>query len=276
MTEKVTISNAGGTVTCDAIDWRESQVCIPSIGDVPTRATGQYVDTGVWVLKTRQLKIRTRLSNAEKTTLLAIFNQVAIVTIVGNVGTLMNWTYYGWFRDKDIVYEYSKETALEPWRCDLIFDIYSFNYIACTCPSGEQITNGTFETGDFTGWTTEGTPIIGSNGGQGGSTKYAVFDESVTDKISQTLNNVSVDCITSFKVYSKSSGCVTPDIKVKIYYADGTNETYSDTAGTTSWKEHNILSTLDSGKCVLKVEIWFEWSGYCTAYCDTVTLVGTV
>lgn len=141
--EDALITNDGGSLTFEPIRWKERQVCNPTIQSVPTRDKGQRIDASVYVLKTRELRIKLRLTDAEKTTLLAIFNSFTMCTITtdSNGDGAIDWTYTAWFRSKKIVWDYREfgrcdEIDTRPWRADLIFDVESFSLGSYSCPAG--------------------------------------------------------------------------------------------------------------------------------------------
>lgn len=119
------IVNAGGTLCCDAIAWKEIQVCKVAVRNIPLRTTGSFVDTGTYTLKNRKLSITIRLSEANKTILQAIFDANVKVTI-----TAGDWTYTGWLREKPLEWAYSKTSdgIVRNWIADLGFDIETFSY----------------------------------------------------------------------------------------------------------------------------------------------------
>lgn len=120
----ILISNSGGSLYSHAIDWRERQACRVAVRDVPLRTTGSFVDVGTYTLRNRRLNITIRLTDANKTTLQAIFDAVALVTI-----TVRGWTYTGWFERKPIIYEYSvNNSGNREWVAEMEFVLSSFSY----------------------------------------------------------------------------------------------------------------------------------------------------
>lgn len=127
----ISISNTGGTLDCEAIDWNEQQKCNVAVRDVPLKTTGSIIDNDTYVLKTRRLTMSIRLTNAEKITLQGIFDEsetVAIEAIASTSG--YKWTYTAWLRAKPIMYEYRKESDVKEWIAELEFDVSSFSYEA--------------------------------------------------------------------------------------------------------------------------------------------------
>lgn len=126
----LTISNSGGTLTNDAYEWEEEQSVSLPIQPIPTKSSGSYVNTNIHVVNPKTLSITIKLTNAQKTTLDAIFNANEKVTITGNIdddtGT---WTYSVWFSKKPIVYKYVKsELDTFEWRADLEFIVESYSF----------------------------------------------------------------------------------------------------------------------------------------------------
>lgn len=139
----VTIGNDGGELTFEPIRWIERQTCNPTIQDVPTRSDGQRIDTDVWVLKTRELRMRLRLTDTEKATLLGMSysNTMYTITADSDDDGAIEWTYTAWLRSKKIVWDYREfgrcdEIDTRPWRADLVFDVESFSLDEYECPSG--------------------------------------------------------------------------------------------------------------------------------------------
>ncbi|MCK4500092.1 hypothetical protein KAU11_06305, partial [Candidatus Babeliales bacterium] len=101
------------------------QACKVAVRGVPLRTTGSFVDTGTWTLKNRRLRVEMRLTDANKTTLQAIFDASAVVTI-----TAYDWTYTGWFVKKPMIWEYSKNGSgsEREWLVEVEFVLSSFSY----------------------------------------------------------------------------------------------------------------------------------------------------
>lgn len=153
---QVIITNAGGTLNCDAIEHRERQTCKFPVRSVPTRTSGSFVDDGTYTLKNRRLFMTIRLTDAEKTTLQAIFDQSVVVTITMKLtaAAYPAWVYTAWFEQKPIIYEYSSGGSTREWLAELVFvcGFYGgagpYEYIeACPCDRADG-----FETGAKAGF----------------------------------------------------------------------------------------------------------------------------
>jgi len=123
--ETVLIKNTGGSLCCNPIEWGEGQSCKVAVRSIPTRSAGSFVDVGTYTLKNRRLDIGVRLTDANKTSLQAIFDASAVVTI-----TAYGWTYTGWFVKKPVIWEYSKDGSgnERKWLADMEFVLSSFSY----------------------------------------------------------------------------------------------------------------------------------------------------
>lgn len=129
----IIIGNSGGNLQTERpIGYSERQACGVAIRGVPLRTTGSFVDTGTWTLRNRRLYMTIRLTGAEKTTLQAIFDATAIVTIVMKTTSAdyPRWTYTAWFEKKPLIYEYSKNGngSAREWLAELEFVCSAFSY----------------------------------------------------------------------------------------------------------------------------------------------------
>lgn len=97
------------------------QSCDVALRDVPLKSLGEVMDTGTYLIHTLILVFSMRLSNSDKTTLESIFASNTETTVY-----LEKWTFIGWLREPDIIYEYKKD---KPWKVTLTFDIYTYSYV---------------------------------------------------------------------------------------------------------------------------------------------------
>jgi hypothetical protein len=129
---QIEISNSGGMLDCDAIEWSEGQSCDPATRQVPLRSDGEFVDTGTFVIDNRQITITVRLTDAQRDTLNLIFNANATVTITVKTESGQNyprWGYTAWLSRILKEYRYSKEGSDErEWEVELEFYCSSFSY----------------------------------------------------------------------------------------------------------------------------------------------------
>ncbi len=125
---KIQITNIGGTLNFDAINWNESQTCKVAIRPVPTKTDGSKVDTKTYVLEPKKINIKIRLSDAEKITLETIFNANVTVTITA-VTASGTWTYTAWLEKKPLIYQYAKQgDVTREWITTLNFVSNTYSY----------------------------------------------------------------------------------------------------------------------------------------------------
>lgn len=165
----------------------------------------------------------------------------------------------------DVVGEEASGSALD-WEITVL--------PTCCCENGEAIRNGTFEEADAdlgatvpAYWTVVGGATR-SNVDKCTGTWSAEFTENVVDKIYQDLTcygvtdewAIDTDYITAFTLNAMlEAGATAGDLKVKLYYTDNTTEIVTF-AGVNvgSCTSYDVLPELDAGKCLWRVEVWFE------------------
>lgn len=137
------------------------------------------------------------------------------------------------------------------------------------CPSGEQIINGGFETGDFTGWEATGGSVTDQYARTG---TYSAFQYQ--SFLRQTFTtSIPVSCVQSFKFYVQSPGQgpgVAGDIT--IHYTDDTT-TVIDIECFESWHEYDLTAQLVAGKTIDYIE--FRGGSQWPFWLDDVSLIGT-
>lgn len=127
-----------------------------------------------------------------------------------------------------------------------------------TSLNGEQMTNGDFETGDLTGYTSGGTVIVDTGGKHTGVYGCLLDDYPILPWIEQdiaTLKGASipVDGMISFSLWAlMDSG--TGAFTVIITYSDATT-TSIPLVATAVYQQFNLLPYLTAGKQVSKIKI---------------------
>lgn len=132
----------------------------------------------------------------------------------------------------------------------------------------DGITNGGFETGDFTGWTiVSGTPLTRTgewahSGTYGGDLSYDPCE------VTQDIDNVSVDLVTefSFWVYPYNQNAE----NVTIYYTDGSIDTWGPWSYASGWVQYDKTGDLDAGKFIDYISFARTDSGNVCAFDDIV------
>jgi len=132
-------ATADGTITTPLANlklWNVMKVvmgqdCDVAIRPVPRRQEGEVLDTGTYILTTMDLQIVARLSDAERTTLEAMFDEEAECTVELGDG----WEFIGWFRSKEIDFQWAVTKDEESggninrnWRVTMRFDIRAVSY----------------------------------------------------------------------------------------------------------------------------------------------------
>lgn len=116
------------------------------------------------------------------------------------------------------------------------------------CPQNEQVVNGNFDTGDFTGWTGYQHNLTTQ---EAHSLPYSAF--MYENWIMQTFAKViRKDCLTSAKFWALNLNAVNPHLHTyTIYYSDGTSDTVSFyTYDWNVWHDYDILPNIADGKFV--------------------------
>jgi hypothetical protein len=148
------------------------------------------------------------------------------------------------------------------------------------CPEGEQIVNGGFETGDFTGWTNTGWTINeryagcndpAANIGCPHTGQYSAYSYSMAGLLRQDFATlIPVRCITSFGLWVETRHETTLII-VTIGYTEGDPTiVYLDTAP--NWTYLDLLGYCEAGKTISYIEIWYQ-NSYYMGNIDDVSLI---
>jgi len=135
------------------------------------------------------------------------------------------------------------------------------------CPSGEQIINGGFETGDFTGWECLDGEVQTTTV-HGGVYAARVYP-SGTRRLRQTLATaVLVACVTSFGLWYQQAS---DSSYVVILYTDGSDATFYLTA-TGAWTYFDfVVAGLDAGKSIERISIYSGTGA--SLYVDDVSMI---
>lgn len=136
-----------------------------------------------------------------------------------------------------------------------------------TCPSGEQVTNGGFELGNFTGWTQSGSQIV-TDKKRSGIYSAKLWSSWVRQDFSPPIPK---ECIESFGFYTTYDYWYpTPDY-VELHFSDETYITIYFPRGG-GWNYCNLLPWVPDGKSVSYFKIVSVDSPF---WLDDASLIGT-
>ena len=151
------------------------------------------------------------------------------------------------------------------------------------CPSGEQTTNGGFETGDFTGWTVgnqksfpEGAHIYSNGAGEG--TYYCIIHATVPPYtyIEQDFaNEVPASCIIDTSTFQILIRCALAGFSLWIYlvYTDASEtEVIYTTTEDLKWETLNLKPYVEAGKTLKGIRLE-NCSSAMDIQCDGVSLI---
>jgi len=257
------LSNTGGSVLLFVIAAKETQTCMPCIQDIPTRANGQKIDTSLYVLGTRKMNLRVRLTATEKTTLQAIYAARTQITL-----TMGSWSFSGYLKNKNLKFENVSDNLgggeiNRDWLTNLELIITSFSYSGSSESGNTEFLSNTGFESDFTSWTNNGAEISIDQYHGGAKSCYFSDDGDPDAKyVEQTVVNVPVSSITAFSYWKRGHYSFSPTwgskTEVTITYTDNTTtivEHETDSGHDYVWEEVDLLSSLEAGKIVKKIRI---------------------
>ena len=151
------------------------------------------------------------------------------------------------------------------------------------CPTGEQITNGGFETGDTTDWTVTGTIEVVTYKAHSGSYSARTL-RNKTGTVAQTLStSVPTVCIvdtSTFGLYILSDWSWSPEgggiFTAKINYTDGTSTTVTreiTEAEENAWQYWDLKPYLEADKEIESIKITLEGNVGTLPYVDDISLI---
>ena len=152
-----------------------------------------------------------------------------------------------------------------------------FNPPISVCPEGEQIVNGGFETGDFTGWIETGNnqEITSFDPHSGAYCVNLYMFQSWIGAIKQELiEPISYSCIDSFTTWFAAGQSGGDYLTITVTYTDDTTTEWTEFTGAdVDWHEINIKSHLDEAKSVKSIEFKMP-AGSVDVRIDDVSLIG--
>ena len=141
------------------------------------------------------------------------------------------------------------------------------------CPSGEQLTNEGFETGDLTGWVGTGDTYVTDEYKRSGN--YSCNIDLIRGVYQTLAEPLLVDCVDVAELYSRrteesGSGAFT----VMVYFTDGSQDGKNDWAPYGEWKKLDFKDILVSGKIIERIGI-INGGESTRILIDDVSLTGT-
>jgi len=207
----------------------------------------------IWTKDIERREIRARVTDAQLDKLLSNINKVFSITYGDS-------SYTVWLSKCKARFVPHKDRR---WLVTLT--VYILNTYTSgdgggspSCPSGEQIINGGFETGDFTGWEETGNnQEISTFDPHSGTYCVNLYNfGGYVGAIKQELSEpISYDCINSFTAWFAAGASYGDYLKIIITYSDNTTTEWTEFTGADNdWHEINIKSHLDPNKSVKAIE----------------------
>jgi len=188
------------------------------------------------------------------------------------------YTFSNWECDGDVSVEntYAASTTLTIGGTGSLTAIYTAG-----CPIGEQLTNGDFETGDFTGWTLgPGTHNIVTTGFHGIVPKHGTYfteHDGTGWSIEQDLPTAMLGiCVTLASLWwTTDTECPDAELKITLTYDDESTESITQTfeALVTVWQEFDFSSYIDEDKYLVSIKIERVTGGL--IFLDYIRIVGS-
>ncbi len=137
------------------------------------------------------------------------------------------------------------------------------------CPSGEQVTNGGFETGDTTGWDVLYTIATSDQAHSGTYSAHFVTEAYIQQSIS-----IPVSCVQSLVLWVLNE--FPPqniEINVTAHYTDGTSDIHLFVVSAAIWTQLDMLPYLTAGKVIDYIKV--HAPSVPSFWVDDVSLTGT-
>jgi hypothetical protein len=116
--------------------------------------------------------------------------------------------------------------------------------LASLSQAAPVVVNGSFETGNLSGWTVaDGAPVVTSSEAHTGTYSVAAFSN---DAIRQNFGPVATADITEFSFWVKRAGG--PFDFLQLFYGDASNENLFPSGPSSDWTYFNLTASLDVGK----------------------------
>lgn len=142
------------------------------------------------------------------------------------------------------------------------------------CPGGEQIINGTFETGGFLPWVADdGEVAIDNENAHSGTYCIRMIQQYGQPSLKQTFDTpIPVACIKSLTLWAKIGFTTGTPPELRVGYSNLTESVHS-IEGPVTYQKYDFTPYLSVGKQVSYIKlIHVLWDRY--FYFDDVSLIG--